>query len=72
MQYLHVNDLFHSDLVKTVHDALNSLGLSDIWLSHFIFYFHATFKNKVKTTIAYQFNKNGKATLTNQIKLLEL
>ena len=32
MHYLHANDMFHSDWVKTVHDTLNTLGLSDIWL----------------------------------------
>ena len=45
MHYLHVNDLFHSDWVKTVHDALNSLELSDIWLGHDTFYSQIAFKN---------------------------
>ena len=34
MHYLQVNDLFHSDWIKTVHDTFNHLGLSDMWLSH--------------------------------------
>ena len=48
MHYLHENDLFHSDCIKTVHNTLNTLGLSDIWLGRDTFYSQAAFKNKVK------------------------
>ena len=51
MHYLHENDLFHSKWKKkTVHNTLNTLGLSDIWLSRDTFYSQAAFKNKVKTS----------------------
>ena len=47
MHYLHENDFFHSDWIKTVHNTLNIFGLSDIWLSHDTFYSQAAIKNKV-------------------------
>ena len=47
MHYLHENDLFHPDWIKTVHNTLNIFGLSDIWLSHDTFYSQAAIKNKV-------------------------
>ena len=44
MYYLHENDLFHSDWIETVHTALNTLGLSDIWLKYDTFYSQAAFR----------------------------
>ena len=61
MHYLHVNNMFHFDWVKTVHDTLNTLGLSYIWLSHDTFYSQAAFKNKVKTRIADHFKQTWKS-----------
>ena len=52
MYYLHVNDLFHSDWVKTVHETLDKLGLSDIWLTHNTFFSQISFKNKIKTRLS--------------------
>ena len=63
MHYLHENDLFHSDWVKTVHNTLNTLGLSDIWLSHDTFYSRAAFKIKVKTRISDQFKQEWKSNI---------
>ena len=57
MHYLHVNDLFHSDWIKTVHDTLNHLGLSDMWLSHDTFYSQAAFKNKIKSRLNDQYKQ---------------
>ena len=70
MHYLHVNDIFHSDWVKTVHDTLNILGLSDIWLSHDTFYSQTAFKNKVKTRIADQFKQAWKSNIDESEKCL--
>lgn len=70
MHYLHVNDMFHSDWVKTVHDTLNTLGLSDIWLSHDTFYSQAAFKNKVKTKIADQSKQAWKSNIDESEKCL--
>ena len=60
MHYLHVNALFHSDWIKSVHDTLDKLGFSDIWLTHNIFYSQASFKNKIKIRLADQFKQEGK------------
>ena len=70
MHYLHVNDMFHSDWVKTLHDTLTTLGLSDIWLSHDTFYSQAAFKNKVKTRIADQFKQAWKSNTDESEKCL--
>ena len=61
MHFLHENDLFHSDWIKAVHNTPNTLGLSDIWLSHDTFYSQAAFKNKVKTRISDQFKQEWKS-----------
>ena len=73
MHYLHVNDLFHSDWVKAVHDTLNTFGLSDIWLSHDTFYSQAAFKNKVKTWIADQFKQAWKSNIdeSENVKIID-
>ena len=57
MHYLHVNDLFHSDWIKLVHETLDELGFSDIWSTHNTFYSQASFKNKIKTRLADQFKQ---------------
>ena len=54
MHYLHVNDLFHSDWIKSAHETLDKFGFSDIWSTHNTFYSQASFKNKIKTRLAYQ------------------
>ena len=58
MHYLH-----DSDWIKTVNNTLNTLGLSDIWLSHDTFYSQAAFKNKVKTRISGQFKQEWKSNI---------
>ena len=70
MHYLHENDLFHSDCRKTVHNTLNTLGLSDIWLSYETFYSQAAFKNKVKTRISDQFKQEWKSNIDESEKYL--
>ena len=70
MHYLHENDLFHSDWIKTVHNTLNTLGLSDIWLSHDAFYSQAAFLNKVKTRISDQFKQEWKSNIDESEKCL--
>ena len=70
MHYLHENDLFHSDLIKTVHNTLNTKGLYDIWLSHDTFYSQAAFKNKVKTRISAQFKQEWKSNIGKSEKCL--
>ena len=70
MHYLHVNVLFHSDWIKTVHITLNTLGLSDIWFIHDTFYSQATFKNKVKTRISDQFKQEWKSNIDISEKCL--
>ena len=65
-QLMHENDLFHSDWIKTVHNTLYTLGLSEIWLSHDTFYSQAVVKNKVKKGYLINLSKNGKATFMNQ------
>ena len=70
MHFLHENDLFHSDWVKTVHDTLNTLGLSDIWLSHDIFHSRAAFKIKVKTRISDRFKQEWKSNIDESEKCL--
>ena len=57
MHYLHVNDLFHSDWIKSVHETLDKLGFSNIWSTHNTFYSQALFKNKIKTRLADQFKQ---------------
>ena len=68
MHYLHENDLFHSDWIKTVHNTLKTFGLSDIWLSHDTFYSQAAFKNKVKTRISDQFKREWKSNIDESEK----
>ena len=70
MHYLHENDLFHSDWIKTVHNTLNTLELSDIWLSHDTFYSQAAFTNKVKTRISDQFKQEWKNNIDESEKCL--
>ena len=57
MHYLHVNDLFHSDWIKSVHETLDKLGFSNIWSTHNTFYSQASFTNKIKTRLADQFKQ---------------
>ena len=57
MHYLHVNDLCHSDWIKSVHETLDKLGFSNIWLTHNTFYSQASFKKKIKTRFADQFKQ---------------
>ena len=52
MHYLHVNDLFHSDWIKSVHETLDKLGFSNIRFTYNTFYPQASFKNKIKTRLA--------------------
>ena len=68
MHYAHVNDLFHSDWIKTVHDTLDKLELSDIWLTHNTFSSQGSFKNKVKTRITDQFKQewNSKVNVSEK------
>ena len=70
MHYLHENDLFHSDWIKTVHNTQNTLGLSDIWLSHVTFYSQGAFKNKVRTRIYDQFKQEWKSNIDESEKCL--
>ena len=70
MHYLHVNDLFHSDWIKTVHDTLNHLGLSDMWLSHDTFYSQAAFKNKIKSRLNDQYKQEWKSKIDESEKCL--
>ena len=70
MHYLHEIYLFHHDWIKTVHNTLNTLGLSDIWLSHDTFYLQAAFKNKVKTKISDQFKQVWKSNINESEKCL--
>ena len=70
MHYLHEIYLFHPDWIKTVHNTLNTLGLSDIWLSHDTFYLQAAFKNNVKTKISDQFKQVWKSNINESEKCL--
>ena len=70
MHYLHVNDLFHSDWVKTVHGTLDKLGLSDIWLTHNTFYSQVSFKNKVKTRLSDRFKQEWNNNVNETEKCL--
>ena len=70
MHYLHVNDLFHSDWVKTVHETLDELELSDIWLTHNTFYSQVSFKNKVKTRLSDQFKQEWNNNVNETEKCL--
>ena len=72
MHYLHENDLFHSDWIKTVHNTLKTLGLSNIWLGHDTFYSQAAFKNKVKTRISDQFKQEWKSDIDESEKMFKL
>ena len=60
MHYLHVNDLFHSDWIKSVHETLDKLGFSNIWSTHNTFYSQASLKIKLKPDFLISSNKNGK------------
>ena len=70
MHYLHVNDLFHSDWIKAVHDTLNHLGLSDMWLSHDTFYSQAAFKNNIRSRINDQYKQDWKSSIDGAEKCL--
>ena len=55
---------------KNFLDTLNTLGLSDLWLSHDTFYSQAAFKNKVKTRISDQFKQAWKSNIDESEKCL--
>ena len=70
MHYLHVNDVFHSDWIRSGHETLDKLGFSNIWSTHNTFYSQASFKNKIKTRLADQFKQEWQNKVNETEKCL--